>query len=220
MSIEEQSEIVPAPSLEAKTLMQQMYESLMGKSEMDAALRETLERVVKNQKDSYQLMLAAAGTVIMEEQADLMAGAAFAKKIMSQPEYILQLRADPEAMRKHTETVHKMSRENLKFYQEELKSKLDQAKSTGPDAANQFNFYFGQGSTAAILPEHLADRKKRKQFQERAALALALLKDEIPDAPLSGKRLRRAEENIIDVAVERAEDPAFNQALESEDGGS
>jgi hypothetical protein len=220
MSTEER-DIVPAPSAEAKTLMQQMYESLMSKTEMDTTLRETFERVVQNQKDSYQLMLAAAGAVMMEEQADLMSGAAFAKKIMSQPEYILRLAADPEAMRKHAETLHKMGRENLDFFMKDLKSKLDAAKTAGPtDAGSQFNFYFGEGSTAAILPDQLADRGKRKQFQERAALALALLKDEIPDAPVSGKRLRRADENIIDVAVDRAQDAEFTNAMESENGGA
>lgn len=217
----EEHELIPAPSAEAKTLMQQMYEALMNQKDMSDYLRATFERVVQNQKDSYQLMLAAAGAAMMEEQADLMSGAAFAKHIMSQPEYIMRLAADPEAMRKHAETLHKMGRDNLDFFQKDLKSKLDAAKAAGPtDPATQFNFYFGEGSSAAILPDQLADRTKRKQFQERAALALALLKDEIPDAPVSGKRLRRADEKIIDVAVDRAQDAEFTNALESENGGS
>lgn len=197
--------LVPAPSIDINAMVQRLVEAMFRDVHLDEQMQKAVEKALHDQKGKLQLMLAGVLMQKMLQHSSLVAGAQYGKHLMAQPEYIRRLAPDPEALRKHTESLHTMSKDDETFFVQMLKNLLDTSGKNGGapfDPAMQFNFLFAEGSTGMVgLPEILQDRNKRRQFVERATMALSLLEGTIPEAPVKQGRLRKASETpeVIDV---------------------
>lgn len=197
--------LVPTPSVDINSMVQRMVEAMFRDVCLDEQMQKAVEKALHDQKGKLQLMLAGVLMQKMMTHSSTVAGAEYGKHLMAQPEYIRRLSPDPEALRKHTESLHNMGKDDEAFFVQMLKNLLDgSAKGGGApfDPATQFNFLFAEGSTGMVgLPEMLQDRNKRRQFVERATMALSLLQGTIPEPPVKQERLRRAggKPEIIDV---------------------
>lgn len=213
-----QEPVIPAPAVDVNTMIQRMVEGMFQDIHLDEFAQQTIEKCLHDQKGKLQLMLAGVIAQKMMSHAKLVAGAQFGREMMADPVYTGALRPDPEVLRRHVESLHNMAKDEQKFFMDMLKSLLDSGKSGSGgapfDPAMQFNFLFAEGSTGLVgVPEHLKERNKRRQFQERVSMAMALLEDTIPDAPTKRDRLRTAreeaeekeEETIIDVETQSPE---------------
>lgn len=216
--------IVPAPSFDVNVMVQKMVEGMFRDVRLDDQMQMAIEKCLHDQKGKLQLMLAGVLAQHMARHAKLAAGAQYAREMMADPAYIGALRPDPEVFRRHTEALHKMEMDGVKVFGDMLKNLLDSGRKGGGgvfDPQQQFNFLFAEGSTGLVgLPEQLQDRNKRRQFQERVATAMAVLEDNIPDAPTKRGRLRAAgekeeEREVIDVTPE-APQPQSPEAARGE----
>lgn len=196
--------IVPAPLVDVNTMLQKMVEGMFHDVRLDEHMQSAIEKCLHDQKGKLQLMLAGVVAQHMMSHSKLAAGAQYAREMMADPEYTKIAWHDPEVMRRHTESLHKMEMDRVKFCTDMLKNLLDSTRGSGGaafDPQQQFNFLFAEGSSGlASLPEQLQDRNKRRQFTERVATAMALMEDSIPDAPQKRDRLRDAEAGPIQEA--------------------
>lgn len=198
--------VVPAPLMDVTRMVQTMVEGMFQDVNLDEQMQKAIERCLHDQKGKLQLMLAGVLMQKMLGYAKHAAAEEYGRHLMEDPEYMMRLRPDPEILRKHVESIHKMNQGGEKFFAEMLKNLLDSSRGGGGasfDPQQQFNFLFAEGSTGLVgLPEQLQDRNKRRQFQERAAQAMSLLRDDVPAPPKVRRRLRGVEdEEVIDAEV-------------------
>lgn len=184
--------MVPSATPDPAMLMRDVMEgTLVGKTLPKERYKE-IEAAFHDHASKEMLALAGAWHFRALTHPRWMAIIQTCLGFLEDPEYIRRLTADPDTLMKLCQLAADRDKEYVKFYTELLKAQQG-GKGAGATPFNPkeiFNFFFGENAAVAVVPDQLKDPDQRRLTNDRITQAIAILKGEIPQAPISQKRLR------------------------------
>ncbi len=195
----EQKSVVPDPTLDPAMLMRDMMEGTLIGRKLPKERYAEIDLALHDHGSKEMLALAGAWHFRALTHPRWMAILQTCLGFMDDPEYIRRLTADPDTLMKLCQLATDRDKEHIKFYMELLKSQQG-GKGAGGTPFNPkeiFNFFFGENAAVAVIPESLKDPDKRRLSNDRITQAIAILRGEIPQAPIHSSRLKDGPPEVL-----------------------
>ena len=192
MEHNEQRSMVPEPTPDPAMLMRDLMEGTLLGRKLPKERYAEIERSLHDHASKEMLALAGAWHFRACTHPRWMSILQTCLTHLEDPEYIKQLRADPDTLMKLAQLAADRDKDYIKFYMELLKSKQGGRGAGGTpfDPKQIFNFFFGEDAAVAVIPDSMKDGDERRLANEKIDKAIAVLKGDIPKAPVREPRLR------------------------------
>jgi hypothetical protein len=178
-------------------MVKQLAGYVTSRKSMDASSKQLLENALQNQQDQVRLVLAAIGSHKMQGISDILRAIDFCKNKILEPGYLETIGDDPEEMRRHLTLLMKIQ-EYDNEYLRMMAGGEPKKQGFSEDPKNQYNIFFGGGSSAtageAVLPDDM-DQAARKRVMNVLEKALQMAEGNIPTPPAASERVT----DVIDV---------------------
>ncbi len=195
----EKKSLVPDPTPDPAMLMRDVMEGTLVGRKLPKERYKEIEHAFHDHGSKEMLSLAGAWHFRALTHHRWMAIIQTTLGFLEDPEYIRRLTADPDTLMKLCQLATDRDKEYIKFYMDLLKEQRA-GKGGGGTPFNPkeiFNFFFGENAAVAVVPESMKDPDQRRLSNDKIAQAIAVLKGEIPQAPISQARVKNGPPEVM-----------------------
>ena len=178
-------ESIPSPAPSTVNLIREIAGYVVARNPISQGSKHLLAHAVNDYQDQIRMMLAVIGSHKMQRIANILAAVDLCQEKLTDPEYLKALSMYPDEFRRHYALLKEVEKSDLEFLRSQVSSDAEK-EGFSRDPRQQYNFFFGQATSKALLPVDLTIEERRKTravIDELFALVSGPEKPKPPKSP-------------------------------------